>query len=65
MRPRAKPIIAFAMTYIITRLISRFVFTPYTHLSLWPSILIDLLIWVLIFVLCSAVIEKISSQQSR
>lgn len=65
MRPRAKPIIAFILTYIITRLISRFVFNPYTNLAFWPSILVDLFIWVLTFALCSAVIEKASGRQSR
>lgn len=65
MRPRAKPIIAFTMAYIITRSISRFVFNPYANLGLWPSILVDLMIWVLIFIICSAVVEKITSRQSR
>ncbi len=61
-----KSFLALALTFIITRLSFRFFsFDPFTRFSFWPGFIIDLGIWLIVFYICSWVINKISAKTSK
>ena len=56
----AKTILASILTYVLVRGGARLLhFNPVERYTLWPGLLIDLCIWIVVFALCSWLVDQL------